>query len=149
MKNSRNGLTLIEVAISVAVLGVVSTTVLQVIQWSAAQHRAAQRKRCALEAATTILDEFTLRDWSEITQQDGAKIRLPVETSQALGDAQLSLLVKEERVEGDKESRDRKGLDGKFVSVEISWANRASPQKDRVQLATWVFARMGKMGANK
>ena len=76
MKKSRNGFTLIEAAVSIAVLGVVSTTVVEVIQWSAAQHRQAERKRCALEAATTILDEFTLRDWSAMTQENAAKMRL-------------------------------------------------------------------------
>jgi prepilin-type N-terminal cleavage/methylation domain-containing protein len=147
VKKSRSGFTLIEAAISIAVLGVVSTTVVEVIQWSAAQHRQAERKRCALEAATTILDEFTLRDWSTVTQKNAAKMRLSVETIQALGDPQMSLLVKEETEEGAKESGGRKGLRGKCVSVEISWANRASPKNDRVHLATWVFAREGEMGA--
>jgi prepilin-type N-terminal cleavage/methylation domain-containing protein len=146
---TRSGLTLIEVALSVAVLGVVSTTVLQVIQWSAAQHRAAERKRCALETATALLDEFTLRDWSAITPENAAKMGLPVEAARELGNPHVILLVKDDEDQKAKKSGGGKGLRGKRVSVEITWANGTSPQGDRINLVTWVFPRKAEVGAKK
>src|SRR5579864_4441320 len=65
----RRGLTLIEIAVSVAVLGVGLTTAVEVIQWSAAEHRAAEKKCCAVEAATTVLDRLTVAEWSTVTQE--------------------------------------------------------------------------------
>jgi prepilin-type N-terminal cleavage/methylation domain-containing protein len=137
---TKNGLTLIEVAIAVVVLGVVSTTVAEVLQWSAAQHRAAERKRCALEIATAILDKFTVRDWSAITPENAAKITLPVEAAQSLGNPHLLLQVNHEKERGQP-GEAGKGLESKRVSVEISWINGASTQVDRVSLCTWVFSR--------
>jgi prepilin-type N-terminal cleavage/methylation domain-containing protein len=134
------GLTLIEVAISILVLGVVSTTVAEVIQWSAAQHRAAERKRCALDIANAILDRFTIRDWSTITPGNAAKIKLPAEAAHTLGDAHLLVQVEDEKAAG-KTGKEEKALESKCVTVEISWTNGASSQVDRVQLSTWVFAR--------
>jgi prepilin-type N-terminal cleavage/methylation domain-containing protein len=142
---TKNGLTLIEVAISVLVLGVVSTTVVEVIQWSALQHRAAERKRCALEIATAILDEFTVRDWSAITAENAAKITLPVEAAQSLADSHLLLQVNQDK-EKLNPSDTGKGLESKRVSVEISWINGASTQVDRVRLSTWVFSRKAGIG---
>jgi prepilin-type N-terminal cleavage/methylation domain-containing protein len=135
---TKNGLTLLEVAISVVVLGIVSTTVAEVLQWSVAQHRAAERKRCALEIATTILDEFTVRDWSAITAADAAKINLSVVAAQTLRDPHLVVQVNAEKSAGKSDDAG-KGLDAKRVSVEITWINSGSPQTDRVQLSTWVF----------
>jgi prepilin-type N-terminal cleavage/methylation domain-containing protein len=143
---NKNGLTLIEVAISVVVLGVVSTTVVEVIQWSALQHRAAERKRCALEIATAILDQFTVRDWSAINPENAAKITLPVEAAQSLGDPHLLLQVNQEKEKG-KPVGAGTGLESKRVSVEISWINGASTQVDRVQLSTWVFSRKAGIGS--
>ena len=94
---SRSGMTLLEVAVSAVVLGAVLTTVAQVIQWSAAEHRAAQRKRCALEAATTVLDRFTVRGWSAITAENAAAIRLPAEAGRFLVDPRLFVTVAEEK----------------------------------------------------
>jgi prepilin-type N-terminal cleavage/methylation domain-containing protein len=139
VSKTKRGLTLIEVAISLLVLGVVSTTVAEVIQWSAAQHRAAERKRCALDIANAILDRFTIRDWSTITPGNAAKIKLPVEAAPVLVDANLLVQVEDEKAAG--KTGKEKGLQSKRVSVEISWTNGASSQVDRVQLVTWVFLR--------
>lgn len=139
VSKTKRGLTLIEVAISILVLGVVSTTVVEVIHWSAAQHRAAERKRCALEIANAILDQFTIRDWSAITRENAAKIKLPVEAAHTLGDAHLLLQVEDET--SGKAGKAEKDLESKCVTVEISWTNGASSQVDRVHLSTWVFPR--------
>ena len=136
---ARAGFTLLEIAVSLVVLGVVLTTVAQVIRWSAAEHRAIQRKRCALEAATTVLDCLSVRDWSAITSESAAAIHLPPETTRFLVDPHLQVSVVEEKQEKD--------LPGKRVSVEITWANAAGRAKEHVRLSTWVFARGSLNGA--
>jgi hypothetical protein len=146
---------LLEVAVSVIVLGAVLATVAQVIHWSAAEHRAAQRKRCALEAATTVLDRLTVRDWSAITAENAAAIRLPPETMQFLIDAHLAVTVAEEKEESPASGRReqarilpqntlaevRDALRSKKVSVDVSWANRRGAQSEHVRLSTWLFQR--------
>jgi prepilin-type N-terminal cleavage/methylation domain-containing protein len=136
----KRGLTLIEVAISVVVLGVVSTTVAEVMQWSVAQHRAAERKRCALEIATSILDKFTVRDWSAITAKNAATIKLPAEATQSLVDPHLNVEVEQEK-EAGKTADAAKSLLSKRVSVELSWTDGAVAKLDCVHLSTWVFER--------
>ncbi len=137
---SRAGFTLIEIAASLVVLGVVLTTVAQVIRWSAAEHHAIQRKRCALEAATTVLDCLTARDWAAITNDSAAAIHLPPDTTRLLVDPRLDVSVVEEKQEKD--------LPSKRVSVEITWTNAAGGgAKEHVRLSTWVFARGTLKGA--
>ncbi len=139
MTKSRAGFTLLEIAASLVVLGVVLTTVAQVIRWSAAEHRAIQRKRWALEAAATVLDCLTVRDWAAITNDSAAAIHLPPETTRLLVDPRLDVLVVEEK--------EQQGLPRKRVSVEITWSNAAGGAKEHVRLSTWVFARGTRTGA--
>lgn len=144
---TRAGLTLLEVAVSAAVLGVILTTVAQVIQWSAAEHRAAQRKRCALESATTVLDRLTVRDWSAITPESAAAIPLPAEAVQWLVAPHLVVTVAEETQRpgplknGTPASAKRESPPAKRITVELSWANRAGGPNEHVRLSTWVFRR--------
>jgi type II secretory pathway pseudopilin PulG len=140
---------LLEVAVSMVVLGALLATVAQVIQWSAAEHRSAQRKRCALEAATTVLDRFTVLDWSAITPKTAAAIRLPAETVQSLIDPRLTVAVAEEseklpesvRVPHDVTAQLKGAPPAKRISVEVSWANRPGGRPEHVRLSTWVFQR--------
>jgi Tfp pilus assembly protein PilV len=148
----RSGLTLIEVAVSAVVLGVVLTTVVQIIQWSAAEHRAAQRKRCALEAATSVLDQISVHNWDAITPKSAAAFRLPPDVARALLDPQLVVTVDEEKESAattaktkpaDSLSHDSAALRGKRIAVEVTWTNRPGGKKEHVRLSTWVFRQVG------
>jgi len=140
---------LLEAAVSVVVLGAVLATAAQVIQWSAAEHRAAQRKRCALEAATTVLDRLTVLDWSAITSESAAAIRLPAETGQFLINPRLTVAIAEEkeqppatsRMPGNAAAEVKDAPPAKKISVEVSWANRPGGRSEHVRLSTWVFQR--------
>jgi Tfp pilus assembly protein PilE len=159
---NRAGLTLIEVAVSAVVLGTVLTTVAQVIQWSATEHRAAQRKRCALEAATAVLDQFTVRGWSEITPKAAAAIQLPADTTGFLLDPRLVVTVSEatKQIEGggDRKHADNSreivaapidSLPSKKIVVDVIWADGSGGRDERVELSTWVFPRESTSGLNK
>jgi hypothetical protein len=111
------------------VLGVVITTAAQLVQWSVLLHEVALKKRCALEAATTVLDRMSAREWSSVTAEAAKKMSLPAETKVFLGDPQLAVAVTEE---ADQPR-------GKKITVEVSWADRAAKPSQHVHLATWVF----------
>jgi hypothetical protein len=122
--------TIFEVAVSAVVLGVVVTTGAQLVQWSMKLHQAALKRRCALEAATSVLDRISSRPWSEITADSVKRLDLPTESKEFLVDPHLSVAVAEER----DQPRSKK------ISVEIAWAERAGQPTQQVHLATWVFA---------
>ena len=125
----RRGLTLIEVAVATAILGVAFTTATQVIQWSIAQHRGAQRKRCALEAASAVLDSLSVREWNAVTQQTASNMHLPPETLEFLIDPRLMVTVVEES----------SPLAAKHLIAEVGWPDGG--RRESVQLSTWVFRR--------
>lgn len=168
---ARAGFTLLEVAVAVIVLGAVLTTVAEVIQWSAAEHRAAQRKRAALEAATTLLDKFTVRDWSAITPENAAALRLQPETTRLLVNPRLVVTVAEEKEPGDeplepqrpraaKSSANVAGLHGrpaetghalhvKRISIELTWAGGPGRGDEHVRLSTWIYAGPSRNGLHE
>jgi Tfp pilus assembly protein PilV len=128
-RHPRRGMTIIEVAVSFVVLGAVVTTAAQLVQWSAASHQVALKKRCALEAATTVLDQLSARKWASITSESAKHVSLPAEVKEFLVDPRLNVTV------ADANDPPR----GKKISVQISWGKRAGKPTQQVQLTTWVF----------
>lgn len=128
-KPARRGLMLMEVVVSMAMLGVVLATVAQVIQWSAVEHRTAQRKRCALETARSLLDELSAKDWSAINSENASRLRIPRESAQFLIDPRLKMAV----------ATQSGLLPSKRISVELTWSNGPGRASEQVQLSTWVF----------
>jgi hypothetical protein len=132
-RTDRRGITIFDVAFSVVVLGAVVTTAAQLVQWSVALHQVALKKRCALEAATTVLDRLSTRPWSAITAESAKQVSLPAEAEEFLVDPRITVGVTEDKEESAGSVR------GKKISVEISWAERAGTRTQHVQLTTWVF----------
>ena len=95
------------------VLGVVLTTVAQVLRWSAAEHQSDSAETMCSKAATTVLDCLSVRDWSAITSESAAAIHLPPDTTRFLADPHLQVSVVEEK--------EQQALPRKRVSVEITW----------------------------
>jgi Tfp pilus assembly protein PilV len=126
----RRGFTIFEVAVSAVVLGAVVTTAAQLVQWSVKLHQVALQKRCALEAATSLLDRLSARPWSAITAESAKDASLPTEVRNFLVDPQLNVAVAEDKADSPR---------GKTISVEISWAERAGKRTQQVHLTTWVF----------
>jgi hypothetical protein len=125
----RRAFTIFEVMAATAVLGVVVTTSALLVQWSASLHRVAIKKRCALEAATTLLDRINARPWSSITSQSVQDLQLPAEAKRFLGDPRLAVAV-----------TDQPGSPpGKKISIEVSWTERAGQRPQQVKLTSWVF----------
>jgi Tfp pilus assembly protein PilV len=125
----RRGISIFEVAVSAVVLGAVVTTAAQLVQWSVTLHQVALKRRCALEAATSVLDRISARPWSAITADSVKNASLPAESKEFLVDARLSVAVS---LEGAQPR-------GKKIAVEISWGERLGTRTQHVQLTTWVF----------
>ena len=104
-------MTIFEVAVSAVVLGAVVTTAAQLVQWSVTLHQVALKKRCALEAATSVLDRISARPWSAITADSVKNISLPPEAKEFLADARLSVDgVGRSRAAARQENRGRNQL---------------------------------------
>jgi hypothetical protein len=116
--------------VSVVVLGAVVTTAAQLVQWSVTSHQVALKKRCALEAATSVLDQVSARPWRDISTASVKGLGLPAESKEYLNDPDLNVVVTDEH----DQPRAKK------ISVEIAWAHRGAKPTQQVHLATWVFA---------
>jgi Tfp pilus assembly protein PilV len=126
----RRGMTIFEVAVSAVVLGAVVTTAAQLVQWSVSLHQVALKKRCALEAATTVLDRLSTQPWSATTPESVKDTALPADVKDFLHDPQLTVTVAEDNSDLPR---------GKKIAVEIFWAKRNGKHTQQVQLTTWVF----------
>ena len=138
----RNGLSVVELTVAVALAATLLTVSIETIGVLAASERKAQRRSIALLAADNLLEAFTARPWDEMTPQQAARLELDEATRAALPAAQL-------RVDVDSLDDDpRNGPPAaRRIAVRIDWQDDAGQPARPVRLVAWAH-RGGDAGRN-
>ena len=123
------GFTLLEVTITMTLLGAALAMFVPLLSRVNAVRRASAARRAALQEAHNILERFSARDWGDVNQKTADTERLSREAGQSLHEPQLKLTVTD--VAGSPP--------GKRVAVEIRWKNREGDYVAPVRLATFLF----------
>jgi prepilin-type N-terminal cleavage/methylation domain-containing protein len=126
---SRRGFTLVELIVTMVLLGTVMVTVVPLLGWVNIQRRAADVRLFAGQETANILERFTIRYWDEITQKSADKIEISDQTAQLLKELSLKVTV----LEMDSE------LPSKRITVELSWNNRAGDRVTPARLTSFVY----------
>jgi len=126
---ARTGFTLVELIVTMILLGVVMTTVVPLLGWVYVQRRAADARLFAVQETANILERFTIRDWGEITQEAAEKIELSDQTAQWLKEPSLKVTVQEMDSE----------LPSRRITVELSWNNRAGDRVTPARVTSFVY----------
>ena len=126
---SRTGFTLVELIVSMVLLGAVMVTVVPLLGWVNIQRRAADTRLFALQETANILERFTIRNWDEMTQESAEKIELSDQTAQLLKEPSLEVTVQEMDSE----------LPSRRITVELSWNNRAGDRVTPARVTSFVY----------
>jgi Tfp pilus assembly protein PilV len=131
-KNHRRAFTLIELALTVFLLGLAMTGLVQVLGWVATERRAAERRQWAIAEVGNLMDHLTAPPYDRITGES-ARARgeavLP-EMRRRLPDADLALDVDELEKAGEPP--------GKRLSIRLKWRLRGGAWEAPVRLSAWV-----------
>ena len=126
---ARSGFTLVELIVTMVLLGVVMTTVVPLLGWVNVQRRAPDARLFAVQETANILERFTIRDWDEITQESADTIEISDHTAELLKEPSLKVTVQEMDSE----------LPSRRISVELSWNNRAGDRVPPARLTSFVY----------
>ena len=126
---SRTGFTLVELIVTMVLLGVVMVTVVPLLGWVNIQRRAADTRLFAVQETANILERFTIRDWDKISQEAADKIEISDQTAQLLKEPSLKITVKEMDSE----------LPSRRITVELSWNNRAGDRVTPARVTSFVY----------
>jgi Tfp pilus assembly protein PilV len=127
----RRGFTLIETGIAAVMLAVAMGLTVQVIAWVAAERRASERRRCAVQEVANVMERVTARTQAHLTPEAARDFQLSEPARGVLPGAELSVSM-EEIPAGSRR-----------VSIRLRWKNRGGEWDAPVRLSSWVGRRNG------
>jgi hypothetical protein len=131
-KRSRKGFGLIEMAITGVLLVAGLAVTATVIEATARERKAVERRERAVRVAANLLERAACLPWDRLTPAQAEGL-VNAQTTTSLGDATIQLTI-EPRL--DPPARKR-------ILVEIRWPDRPGRLEKPVRLATWVHERGG------
>lgn len=125
----RRGMMLLEVAVSVLLVGVLLALSVQVLGWTARERRSADRRAAALVEAGNQLDELSALPWNDITPDRLKTAQLSPEAIALLPEAKLEVTL----------TRPDDDATAKQITVSIDWQGNHGEREAPVRLTTWVY----------
>jgi type II secretory pathway pseudopilin PulG len=126
---ARRGFTLVETGIAAVMLAIAMGLTVQVVAWVAAERRASERRRCAVQEVANLMERVTAQ--THLTPEAARAFLLSEPARGLLPGAELSVSV-EEVPAGSRR-----------VSLRLRWKDRAGDWDAPVRLTSWVGRRNG------
>jgi len=123
-------MTLLELIMSLMILGVALVSTVQLLATAARQRRSIHERRLALAEVANQAERIALLQWDEIVADKMTEWQPSAELADALPAARCSLRVSEKS--GDAKARQ--------VRIQVDWTNGAGQPVDPVGITVWKFA---------
>jgi prepilin-type N-terminal cleavage/methylation domain-containing protein len=126
----RHGMTMIEIAAAVAMLGVLLASSAQVMRALAKEQQAAARRVMALQTVQALTEELANVPWDRLSPEAANKLAIPDVAKLYLPGAALAATV------ADAEAP----IPSKRLSVELRWRTPSGQPTAPLRLTTWVYS---------
>lgn len=126
----RHGMTMIEIAAAVAMLGVLLASSAQVMRALAKEQQAAARRVMALQTVQALTEELANVPWDRLSPESANQLMIPDVAKLYLPGAALVATV------ADADSP----VQSKRLSVELRWRSPSGQPAAPLRLTTWVYA---------
>jgi len=127
----RRGMTILELTMSLMILGVAMVAVVQLLAAAARQRQAAQQRRVALAEVANQAERISLVSWDDTAIEKLHNWQPSAALDSALPGAQCSIEVTEQA----ERPRSRQ------IRLQVAWNDSAGLPVDPVSLTVWKFAR--------
>jgi len=124
----RQGITLVELTIAVAVFSVLLATSAKMIFVASSQLRANERRNVALQTVQAVSEQIGNIPWDQLTSGSASQITIPESVTSYLPGAKLIVSLEDETDPAAKR-----------VRVEITWNGHGDQRAGPVRLTSWVF----------
>ena len=127
----RRGFTLVELALTVALLAIAMGVTVQALGWIASERRAIERRQYAAQEAANVLERFVARPFDGLTPEAARAVTLSEAARAVLPGAELTVLVDDKAASPD----------ARRVAVRLRWRQRTGEWEAPVRLTTWIERR--------
>ncbi len=131
----RRGLTAIELALAVLVIGVLLASIGRILTIVARQQREDDRRLAAIHEAANHMERLAATPWQELRVEEDTPAELSPEAAAMLPGGTVSVRITE-----DDMTEAHPALASRRVEVAITWRNTAGEQVEPVRLVAWRFA---------
>jgi hypothetical protein len=125
----RRGFLLLELGAAGVMLMVLFVVSMQMFRATAAQRRALQHRRAALQAADNVMERLCARPWDELTPEHVGKAPLDDEVRAAVPRGRLAIDVEQ----ADENAGEKR------IAVEVRWAVEPGEPDRSVRLVAWKY----------
>jgi hypothetical protein len=125
----RLAISLLEVTAAAAILAVLMTISVQMLQAVNSQQRSAERRALALATVQALSEQFGNVSWDELTAEAAEKVEIPAAAKRHLPGAKLGVTVHQEQ----------DPVVAKRVAITLVWNGPYGQATAPMRLTTWVF----------
>src|SRR5262245_44270659 len=123
-RSRQRGMTLVELAVSLVVLGVAMAALVQLVSLAARQRRATTQRRIALQEVANQAERIALLPWKETSPDKLTAWQPSAELAEVLPGAQCSIAVSEES-----------NASARRIRLQVGWTNSVGQAVDPVGLS--------------
>src|SRR5262245_37580870 len=128
-RSKQRGMTLVELSVSLVVLGVAMAALVQLVGLAASQRRAMAQRRIALQEVANQAERIALLAWSETAPDKLTSWQPSAELSEVLPAAQCTIAVSQEPATPS----------ARRIRLEVAWTNSVGQPVEPVGLSVWRF----------
>src|SRR5262245_40509808 len=129
-RSKQRGMTLVELSVSLVVLGVAMAALVQLVGLAASQRRAMAQRRIALQEVANQAERIALLPWAETAPDKLTSWQPSAELAGVLPAATCRVVISDEA--GTPRSRK--------IRLEVAWTNAGGAAVDPVTLTVWRIA---------
>ena len=130
-RRKRAGLLMVEMIVSLILLGAVMTIVVPALGWIGRQNQLAQQKQEALQGLHNLMENLTARPFAKLTPEAARQLELPASLKNQLPEAKLEVEIAEAQP------------NAKRIRLRLSWILYNGQPLAPLRLSAWVFQREG------
>jgi Tfp pilus assembly protein PilV len=131
---------MVEVTLTVVLLAVAMTTVVQVLGWTATERRAIERRQWAIQEVANLMERLTAEPYDAVTADSARTMALSGSIAAKLPEPELTIDVAEARADAGQGQGQGRG-EAKRLAIRLSWRNRAGLREAPVRLTAWIYPR--------
>ena len=125
----RRGMTIMELLVSLVILGAAMATLVQLVTLAARQRRSLDQRRVALQEVANQAERLALLAWDETTPEKLKTWQPSADLVAALPRATCQVSVRDESGEPPR----------RCIRLEVVWTNAAGQEVEPVTLTLWKF----------
>lgn len=138
LRRPRRGYTVVELIVTSLLLGTVFSTLAPILGSVNRLRQSGERRQLAMQEVANLMEELSVREWSQLTAEGTEDITLTPAVQAALPDAELTIRILPE--ESEVAAVEADAIEVRRIEISLRWREQGDQFIAPVRLTTWRYA---------